>query len=205
MKLWPLPVGAKGFDSVTKLAEEQALAFVRDGFSFCVPYFDSSDAAYIAMLTNAGLGVLATSYSRAPGWTVTDEAGATTGAFMTQKAKACGYIPGVSVYLDLEGMAPGTTADAAASFVRLAAGPLEASGFVPGAYVGDSLPFDAGALYRLPVRGYWRSQSSVTTPSNVGYHIYQLFDSVTLHGVSVDIDVAQLDYRRRPPVAMVAG
>jgi hypothetical protein len=205
MKLWTLPVGSRGFDTVAHLTEEQATAFVRDGFSFCVPYLDAADAAYIAMLANAGLAVMATSYSRAFGWTVTPDEGATTGAFMTQRAKAAGFLPGVSIYLDLEGMSDATSPDDANSYVRLAAAPLEGSGFVPGAYVGDSLPLDATALYRLPVRSYWRSMSSVPTPTSVGYALYQLYDTVTLHGVRVDVDVSQRDYRLRSPVAMVAG
>ncbi len=205
MKLWSIPVGARGFDTVARLTEEQAIAFARDGFAFCVPYLDSADAAYIAMLTNSGLAVMATSYSRESGWTVTADEGATTGAFMTRRAKECGFLPGVNVYLDLEGMSDATSPEDANSYVRLAAAPLEGSGFVPGAYVGDSLPLDATALYRLPVRGYWRSMSSVPTPSNVGYQLYQLYDTQTVHGVSVDIDVSQRDYRLRPPVAMAAG
>jgi len=70
---------------------------------------------------------------------------------------------------------------------------VQAGGYVPGLYVGARALLTGQQLADLSFQHYWRSQSRVPEIPNRGYQLVQLFPSIEINGVSVDIDIAQND------------
>jgi len=67
------------------------------------------------------------------------------------------------------------------------------SGYIPGLYVGAGALLTGQQLYDLSFQHYWRSQSRVPDIPSRGYQMIQLFPSIQVNGVGVDLDVVQDD------------
>lgn len=70
---------------------------------------------------------------------------------------------------------------------------VDASGYVPGLYVGYAAILTGEQLYSLPFQHYWRSQSQVPDVPTRGYALVQLLPSVTANGIAIDVDFTQND------------
>jgi len=89
--------------------------------------------------------------------------------------------------------------------------PIKTAGYIPGLYVGSGALLDSKELYALGVVRYWQSLSKeidargeFAEPS-CGWCMIQLYPSVSVAGVWVDVDVVQKDYRGRLPAWVVAA
>jgi len=196
-----VPVGALGFDCVINLNAVTAAKMAAAGMKYCVRYLGSLTAKEVSAITGAGMGVMAVCYSRAPGWAPSASVGAQDGAQMIAHAKAAGLLPGMTLWIDFEG--PGGTAAEQMEYINAAADAVTAAGFIAGLYVGLSA-LTSAQLFSTHVHAYWKSLSNVPTP-NCGFQQFQLYPSVTVGGLFVDLDVVQQDYAHRQPMMMVAA
>jgi len=126
--------------------------------------------------------------------------------------KALGIPPGVTVWLDLEGMKAWKD-DPVQLIAKLNAwsAPIAAAGYVAGLYCGVPQPLTSKELGDLPqFTRYWAGQGrqvdrfgnlSEPTP---GYCMRQFFPSVTWAGVLVDANMVGADYKGRFPTAVFA-
>ena len=121
-------------------------------------------------------------------------------------AKALGLPPGISITLDLESADPDAMSVGAATAYAVANGNLiNASNFIAELYPGAGCPLDGEQLYALPQKGYVQACSEgYTVPC--GYKIIQGHPGdVLFAGITVDLDLAQQDYRGRLPVLVAGG
>jgi len=163
MRALPAPVGATGFDIDAVVSAEQASAFVRDGYTFAIRYIprliagaNDLTAGELATLHAAGLSVMPVQHVRSEtSWTPTGALGAIYGETAADVCTALGIPHGVSVWLDLEGVAVGTPAADVADYCAAWHGKVSRAGFEPGLYVGWHAGLSAAELYALPFTRYW--------------------------------------------------
>ncbi len=119
--------------------------------------------------------------------------------------KALGIPAGVTVFLDLEGLAAfkSDPVDLAAK-VNAWADAILAAGYVPGLYVGSPQPFTEAELWSLRVKRYWRGQGAIrdrfgklAEPTGCGWCMTQMWPSHSRGGVWVDSNMAGQDYKAR--------
>ena len=130
---------------------------------------------------------------RRPGWSPTQNLGQQDGQNAAQNAQVVGFPAGVSVWCDLEGLNRAAQAQDVIDYCQAWYEALQAGGYVPGLYVGARAPLTGQQIADSPFQHYWRSQSRVPEIPNRGYQLVQLFPSIDINGVSVDIDIAQVD------------
>ncbi len=127
--------------------------------------------------------------------------------------KSLGIPGGVTVFLDLEGMAA-FKSDPVALAAKIDDWGMKvaAAGYIPGLYVGVPQPFTSQELWSLKVQRYWRGQGSVrdrnnalAEPSGCGWCMTQMFPSHSRGGVWVDSNMVGQDYRGRVPSWAVAA
>jgi hypothetical protein len=179
-------VGARGIDTVTTLTSESAAALKAYGFSFAIRYLGSIGAFEVAAITGAGLLLSFVTY--ADKW---------DGAATVAELEALGIPAGATIWLDVESV--NEPATMVIGKINAWANAVSSAGYQPGLYVGAAQPLTAAELYALGVVRYWHSMSSVPTPS-CGFCQLQLYPTVQVAGVSVDIDVIQQDYEGRLPM-----
>jgi len=183
-------VGARGIDTIATLTAESVAALKAEGFSFAVRYLGGVTRSEVAAITGAGLLLSLVTY--ADQW----EPAATVSELQHLAVPV-----GATIWLDVESldMSPAGVI----SVINAWADAIAAGGWQPGLYVGANQPLDASRLYALSVVRYWRSMSSVPMPS-CGFCQLQLYPTVQVAGVSVDIDVIQQDYEGRLPMLVGA-
>ena len=114
----PATIGAQGFDADSVIGSDTAKALAAAGFGFAVRYLSRTtpqnngdlSAAEIGWITDAGLALMAVQHCPLPGWSPTLALGTAYGTAAAVNAAAIGLPGGVSVWLDLEGVAPYVTA-----------------------------------------------------------------------------------------------
>ena len=192
--------GAQGFDTDTVLDAPTAMQLAQAGFQFAVRYLSrivpqnggDLSAAEISAITGAGLALMAVQHVARPGWGPTLALGASYGHAAAANAAAIGLPFGMTVWLDLEGVAPWSTSADTIAYVNTWAGEVAAGGYEPGIYVGANQPLTGDELYwRLKVSRYWRSASRVADISYRGYCMAQALMPAPIDGgggISIDID-----------------
>lgn len=195
-------VGAVGFDCVTPITPREALALKAAGMSFAVRYLGGIPGSLTTGervgLEAAGLGVMAVTYA--------DDFNGSTAVL---RAQAAGILPGVTVWLDVEGY-HGDSATLIAK-INAWAGAVRAAGYDPGIYVGAQALLTSKQLYDLAVDRYWHSMSRVVdvggqlAEPSCGWCMLQLYPTIKVAGVDVDADVVQSDYEGRVPSWQIAA
>jgi hypothetical protein len=140
--------GARGVDSLPfsqSGTAEQARALKASGVEFFVGYLGVMNAARLKHVMDAGLAfmpvTLAAQYD---------------GARAVAQCKALGLPPGVTVWLDLEGMAAwNTPPPVLMAKLNAWADAVKAAGYMPGLYVGAPQPLNSRELYSLRFVRYW--------------------------------------------------
>lgn len=136
-----------------------------------------------------------------PGWAPSAALGQQYGQAAAHNAAAIG-LPrasagtelGLSLWLDLEGVASWATAADTIAYCNAWAGAVEAAGFQPGLYVGANQPLSGDELYwRLRVKSYWKSASTVPGIPYRGYQMVQALAPSPVEGVAIDRDVVMAD------------
>lgn len=212
MQVVPTTPGMQGFDTDTSLdifAQDLAAA----GFGYAIRYLsrtipeNPSDltADEVNTILSAKLGLMAVQHVPKPGWSPTGNLGNAYGQAAVTNAKAAGLPPGMSLWCDLEGVAPYTTAADTIAYVNGWAKLVASAGYLPGLYVGANQPLSGDDLYwRLVVKRYWKSASTVPDIPYRGYCMVQALMPAPFAGVSIDRDVAMADNFGGVPMMVTA-
>jgi hypothetical protein len=196
------PSGFIGFDADSKLSYTTARDFYNRGFRFCLRYIslssteDSADLDYYEAneILAAGLALMPVQHVRYAGWSPNGNLGTIDGENARDNAFYVGFPAHVNVWLDLEGVAPGTPAQDVIDYCNNWYDAVSAWGFVPGLYVGYDPGLDSKQLYwNLKFQHYWHSLNSSTSPVDVrGYQMIQSQGS-SIDGIAYDDDKTQHD------------
>jgi hypothetical protein len=196
----PATASVPGFDCNTTLTASLARAFYEQGYKFCFRYLSrETESAHdlteleATDILNSGLAVMPVQHVRRQGWAPDQNLGQQDGQNAAQNAQLVGFPAGVSVWCDLEGLNRAAQAQDVIDYCEAWYEALRAAGYVPGLYVGARALLTGQQLADLSFQHYWRSQSRVPEIPNRGYQLVQLFPSIEINGVSVDIDIAQDD------------
>jgi len=198
----PAPAGAMGFDVNHVLTADQALDFKNAGYNFCIRYVPRTAALAPGNLTNAealsilaaGLALMPVQHVSLAGWKPTTNLGTMYGNFAATWCAQTVKLPkGMNVWCDLEEVADGSPAQDVVSYCQAWYNAVHAAGYVPGLYVGYGTGLTPDQLYNdTSFQHYWRAYNGgqVTTR---GFQLLQKTE-LTLHGITFDPDVTQLDH-----------
>jgi hypothetical protein len=150
-----------------------------------------------------GLGLLLVQHVRFPHWDPRDHAGAADAQVAVNFAMQAGYLRGAHIFLDLEGIVPGT-GKATKAFAEAWAATVVAAGYLAGCYVGFDLPLSPQELFDLHgINSYW-SDAGPREVAVRGFAIKQHAE-ITIAGVPFDPDTVQLDGKGETPLWMIAA
>lgn len=156
--------GEYGFDCNTVVSVANAQVFAGRGYTFAVRYLprvkqgiNDLTATEVVTLHGAGISVMPVQHVQSETmWEPTSDKGDAYGSVAAQRAVACGFLPGCTVWLDLEGVAEWTPAELVVEFCRRWYANVRAAGFEPGVYVGWRCGLSASDLYyKLSFTRYW--------------------------------------------------
>lgn len=156
--------GLKGFDCNAALARPALDAFVEAGYTFVVRYvrrqqFHAADLSTdeATRILDAGLALMAVQHvESAESWIPSQQKGATYGATAAGEVARLGFPPGAMVWLDLEGVAPGTSPDTVIAYCNQWHAAVAGAGFLPGLYIGWHSGLTKHQLYEgLRFTHYW--------------------------------------------------
>jgi hypothetical protein len=205
MQVTAVPVGSKGFDTVTVLTAGSAAALKAAGANFVVRYLGGITPSELSEIVSTGLGCQLVTYSRAPGWLPTAAMGTSDGTNDVAQLQALGVPGGALLWIDLEGSG-GDAADTAA-WVTARAAEIVAAGYIAGLYVGSGCVLNGTQLYDLvDITRYWRAfNSGLPEPLPCGYCQFQLYPpNQPVAGVEIDYDYSAFDYEGRAPTMLTA-
>jgi len=206
MTLESRPISPLVVDTSAKIYTAQATGLYDAGVHtviryvfFSVPRPGDLDAGELAILTDAGLTVVAVQHVRYPGWWAGGDEGAKDALAGIVNAQKAGYVvesgPPLSLALDMEGVGnPGSDAFAHAdTWCR----GVRAAGYAPLVYVGYDSGLDAAALDSIGGEpAFWCDYAPVNLrpAPTVGYVLHQQTQR-TVAGVGVDPDTILQDGR----------
>lgn len=209
----PATAGMQGFDADTAIDAATAAALKQTGFGFAVRYLTRTvpaapgdlSASELTTILNAGLAAMAVQHCPVAGWAPTAALGTNYGSAAVANAIAAGLPQGVSLWLDLEGVAPYATAADTIAYVNAWAAAVSGH-YLPGLYVGANQPLSGDDLYwRLRVASYWKSASTVPAIPYRGYQMVQALAPSPVDGISLDRNVIMADSFGDVPILAAAG
>jgi hypothetical protein len=202
------PDGSRGFDTAETVRPAAASAFRRRGYRFCVryvrrdkPHASALSASEARALLDVGIGLMLVQYVESESaWSPTSAKGAKNGAVAAAEAEKLGVPWGVTIWCDLEGVAPGTPAQRVIDYCNRWHAAVSGAGFVPGVYVGYRAGLSASQLYRaLRFTHYWGAYNlnADRYPAVRGLQMKQSLptraDSVATAGISFQLDKVRSD------------
>ena len=134
------------------------------GYRFCVryvrrdkPHASALSASEAKSLLSNGIGLMLVQYVESESsWNPTAAKGTTNGRIAGAEAAKLGVPWGVTVWCDLEGVAPGTASSRVVDYCNNWHLAVASAGYVPGLYVGYRAGLSATRLYRaLRFSHYW--------------------------------------------------
>jgi len=158
------PDGVRGFDTAETVSQSAAAAFRQRGYRFCVryvrrdkPHASALSAKEAKYLLAAGIGLMLVQYVESESaWIPGAAKGTTNGVIAGSEAAKLGVPWGVTVWCDLEGVAPGTSAQRVIDYCNRWHAAVSSAGYVPGLYVGYHARLSPTQLYRsLRFTHYW--------------------------------------------------
>ena len=219
-KVEKAPSGSKGFDCNTPLTATTAAAFRSAGFAFAVRYvprnFNTNPASPAGNITraeaqtilDAGLALMIVQHVAASPWDPTGQLGMEYGSFAASNCAAIGLPPGVNVFLDLEGVRPGTDPQNVLDYAGTWGSTVLDAGYMPGIYIGANCGITAQQIVSLTdFKQFWRSGSSSAPQIGApGYSMQQTISStLVLSGVAYDSDVISTDQNGGTPYWLRKG
>ena len=116
-QVFAAPPGLHGIDTNTVLDADHCRAAKARGFSFCLRYVSRGDReqandlheAEARTILNAGLALMPVQHVARAGWSPTQSLGTSYGRNAAAHVREIGFPPGVSVWLDLEGVKTSST------------------------------------------------------------------------------------------------
>lgn len=205
--------GALGFDCDAPLTAVQMMAFASAGYHWVARYLSrgeeaASDLAAVEVhgIHAVGMAVVPVQHVAVAGWYASAALGRTLGEWARQNAASIGCPAGVTLWLDLEGVAFRCPASDIIAFCNAWTAEVQPGGYGTGLYVGASCGLTSAQLYHaLSVRRYWRSLSRSSPDVDVrGFQISQSAGG-TLSGVVFDRDVVSKDAFGDLPIWWVGG
>jgi hypothetical protein len=201
--------GLRGFDTDYVVSAGAAAAFREHGYKFCVRYVRRAtanpardlSAAEAQWILDAGLGLMVVQYFESEkGWTPTGEKGANNGKIAAAESAKHGLPPGVTVWCDLEAVAPGTDAEQVIDYCNQWHREVAAEGYVPGLYVGWGCGLNPTQLYKsLRFSHYWGAYNlnSDQVPAvrnlQMKQKVAKKADKVALHKHGIQTDTVRKD------------
>ena len=158
------PDGVRGFDTAETVTPRAAAAFRRSGFRFAVRYVRRDQPHSSALKTteaksllNVGIGLMIVQYVESEtAWTPSAAKGTKNGGVAASECELLGVPWGVTVWCDLEGVAPGTSSQRVIDYCNAWHAAVSGAGYVPGIYVGYHAGLTPTQLYRsLRFTHYW--------------------------------------------------
>jgi hypothetical protein len=195
------PNKSLGFDADTVISLDTARAFASQGYKFCIRYLSlgagqaPGDLTYQEAMNilQGGLALMPVQHVEEPGWSPTAALGNTHGQNAANNAASIGFPPGVNVWLDLEGINAGASAQAVTDYCSAWSGAVSGAGFVPGLYVGANAILNSQQLYDLPFEHYWKSESDVPSVATRSYQMVQSFVGQPVNGIGIDQNITYID------------
>ncbi len=166
------PDGVRGFDSAETATPSAIAAFRRSGYRFCIRYVRRDKPHASALSANearhfllAGIGLMLVQYVESEGaWTPSAVKGTKNGSVAAAEAEKLGVPWGVTVWCDLEGVAPGTPAQKVIDYCNQWHAAVSSAGYAAGVYVGYHAGLSPKQLYRaLRFTHYW-TEPETTLP-----------------------------------------
>lgn len=203
--------GAVGFDTTAKINQDLAKHFNSIGYKFVVRYLticdkadpDDLDSTEVQNIMSGKLMLMAVQHVRYPGWQPTGAMGTQDGHNASVHANNAGLIPGVTVWLDLEGVDPKCLHNDVLAYCRAWFNAVKGAGYLPGIYVGDNAILTGEELYALPFTRYWKSASTVPAVASRGYCMVQQSYQWPVYGIDIDRDTVYTDNLGGLPAMMV--
>ncbi len=194
------PNKSKGFDIDKPISKATAQQFARDGYKFCLRYLslgageEEGDLTYqeAKNILEGGLALMPVQHVMDSGWYPTVELGNIHGDHAANNAIRVGFPPQVNVWLDLEGIKTGVSAEEVIAYCKAWYKPVEATGYLPGLYVGYNCVLNSQQLYDLPFKHYWKSESEVPPVATRNYQMVQ-YPTEFVNGFSIDLDTTYID------------
>ena len=201
-----------GFDTASVVSPDNAYALFKMGFSVAFRYGPLPGVGYgsdlssneLTTLLNTGLMVQLVQHVRYNGWLPSAKQGTSDAQVITQYAQSIGYLQGCHIWYDREGVSTASSADFKDDIVAWAT-VIEQAGYLPGLYIGAQANLSGKAAYSISnVYCYMRAANlpSLYTPSPRGWAVKQLWDSITVNDLTVDVDAVLGDNFGGMPTAM---
>jgi hypothetical protein len=192
--------GLHGFDADSMISTAAAAGLKSQGFYFCLRYLSrfspqsggDLSRAEATNILRGGLCLMPVQHAPRSGWVPSAILGTDYGRAAAENAKAVGFPPGVTVWLDLEGVGAGTTNDAVIDYCNAWFGVVSDSGYETGLYVGANSLLEGDDLFwRLKTQHYWRSGSEVPDIPHRGYQLFQKIAASPdpVNGISIDRNI----------------
>jgi hypothetical protein len=137
-RIAPAPPGLHGFDTSAVLDGGHCQVAKALGFSFCIRYVSRDERESLGDLSeaeartilNAGLALMPVQHVAREGWSPTKLLGAAYGKNAAAHVLQIGFPPGVSVWLDLEGIKISTSHRAVIDYCNAWIAEITSAGFV---------------------------------------------------------------------------
>jgi hypothetical protein len=208
----PAPVGlacdTSSFFTPAQAAKLWAASFRAIGLYVPLPTLPPAagdiNAAKLAYLTEMGFAVWLWQHVRYPGWKPAAHSGSVDALVACGAARGAGYPIGAHIFLDLEGIAPETTADELKTFSEQWASTVLMSGYLAGVYCGYDDPLGPDGLYGLHGVNSYSSDAGHRKVSTRGIAIQQ-GPQIVVGGVTIDTDQIQRDLLGELPVMATAA
>jgi hypothetical protein len=171
----------QGFDIDSPVSESQAQQYASDGYAFAIRYISRQSSEQRGDLThseatdilNGGLALMPVQHVEQAGWTPSGSIGTTYGTNAASNAQSVGFPGSVNVWLDLEGVASGTSSQAVIDYCNNWYDAVANAGFTPGLYVGANSGLTGDQLASLKFKHFWKSLSDVPSIPGRGYEMVQ--------------------------------
>jgi hypothetical protein len=183
------PEGLIGFDIATRVNAAQARVFFTRGFRFCIRYVSRTDqtrhhnathgtpdlsAEEAKDILDASMALMVVQHVALPGWHPTVQLGTEYGENAAKYAGEADLPPGVNLWLDLEGIAQGTSHADIKGYANAWFNAVAAADYVPGVYVGFDVFLSTDELFfDLKMKHYWRADGNIPHVSHRGYQLFQ--------------------------------
>ena len=183
------PAGLIGFDQSEKLNSAQVRQYFASGYRFCVRYVSRDDDSRAANanrgtpdlsgdeaqnILSAGLALMVVQHCPRPGWSPTGALGRTYGQNAASYAAEAEIPSGANVFLDLEGIAPGTAHSDIIDYGNQWFAAVQTGGYESGVYVGFDVFLSPDELFLdLATKHYWRADGNIPDISHRGYQLFQ--------------------------------
>lgn len=203
-----LPAGTRGFDCNAPVDSEGARAFWQHGYRFAVRYVRRREAhtydlsvGEIGRLLDAGLALMVVQHVESEAaWKPNGIVGREYGTTAAAACRELGIPSGVTVWCDLEGVAPGVDPTEVASYCQAWYGAVRGADYQPGLYVGWHAGLSAESLYHhLSFQRYWaaynlnRDQEPAVRGVQMRQHAAKPGDTPANNPFAIDTDTVDAD------------